>query len=304
MPFSADVGHLVAAGPLLLAAPVALAAGLLSFFSPCCLPLVPGYLSYVSGLSGAETGIERAWRPEALPPAQPQGASIAARMAARGGGGVGVVALPRRIRPHPAEQRRGSRRVVVGAGLFVLGFAAVFVSYGAAFGGAGFVLQSHPIAVRRALGTATILLGLMFAGFLARVPLLRASSYTRRLGYRPSIGLSGAPLLGALFAVGWTPCIGPTLGAVLLLSSQDGTATRGAFLGLVYALGLGIPFLLVAAAFSRAMRAVQFARRHATAVMRVGGIMLITVGVLQLTGEWAHLVAKLQGVISGTTLPL
>lgn len=276
---AAGVEHLVSTGPVLLALPIALAAGVLSFFSPCCLPLVPGYLSYVTGMSGAETAS-----------ASPRDGLAVADV---GPGTAG-----------PVTTKRGRRRTFVGALLFVLGFAAVFTSYGAAFGGAGFYLARHQVGVTRVLGALTIVLGLMFLGAFTRIPGLRATAGTVRLRYRPGMGLAGAPVLGVLFGVGWTPCIGPTLAAVLALSSTSGTAGRGALLSFTYAVGLGVPFLLVALAVGRMMSAVAFARRHAAWVMRAGGLLLVAVGVLQLSGAWTELIARMQGLISGTELPL
>jgi cytochrome c-type biogenesis protein len=276
------VTGLVSTGPLLLALPVALAAGALSFFSPCCLPLVPGYLSYVTGMTGADV------------------ATAPDRDSASAGTVAGDVAVPA-----PAGvDRAARRRTMLGTTLFVLGFAAVFTSYGAAFGGIGFQLQRHQFVVTRVLGGLTIVLGVAFLGAFARVPLLRGTQRSLRLTYRPAMGVAGAPLLGVLFAIGWTPCIGPTLAAVLLLASATGTATRGAVLAFTYAVGLGLPFLLMAAAFGRAVRLVGFARRHARVVMRVGGALLILVGIAQVSGVWTDLIARLQGTISGTTLPL
>ena len=291
---ASGVGQVVSNGPLLLAAPVAVTAGALSFFSPCCLPLLPGYLGYLGGITGQAVA-------EPAPTQSTRGERHRVR-AATNGTRVAVHAPPTTPASRaPVARLRGPVGPTV---LFVLGFAAVFVSYGAAFGGIGFTLQRHQLAVNRTLGIVTIVLGLLFAGSLARLPVGRLAMRTVRLAHRPRLGVAGAPVLGVLFAVGWTPCIGPTLAAVLLLSSQSGTAGRGAVLAFLYALGLGLPFILVAAAAGRILRVVVFARRHAGAITRAGGAFLIGVGVLELTGVWADLVARLQGFVSGTALPL
>ena len=253
-------------GPLILALPVAAAAGAVTFLSPCCLPLVPGYLSFVTGMAGAsgtQAGAARADPPE---------------LAAAGeGSAVAVAARPVAV-PSPPRAR-----VVAGTALFVLGFSVVFVAYGAALGGLGHLLTGHVQLLTRILGGLTILLGLLFAGVFDRF------SFAGRIvrpAARPKAGLAGAPLLGVMFGLGWTPCIGPTLTAVLALSASSGTAARGALLAFVYALGLGIPFLFVSLGFQAAMRAFAFARRHARLVTRIGGGMLVCVGLLEVTGAW------------------
>ena len=280
-----SVENLVSSGPLILAIPVAAAAGALTFLSPCCLPLVPGYLSYITGMSGA-----------AAVPA----ADGAAEGAAVTGGGTAAVAVaeaaaaasrPPRSRPVTRRVRRHpTGRAVAGTALFVLGFSAVFAVYGLAFGGLGHLLRAHNTGFTQVLGVITILLGLMFAGAFDRF------SFAGRIfrpAARPRAGLAGAPLLGVMFGFGWTPCIGPTLTAVLALSETSGTAARGAFLAFVYGLGLGIPFLIVAAAFQRAVNVLGFFRRNARLVSRIGGALLVVVGVLEVTGAWTSAIAWL-----------
>jgi cytochrome c-type biogenesis protein len=165
----------------------------------------------------------------------------------------------------------------------VLGFSVVFVAYGAALGGLGHLLTGHARLLTRILGGLTILLGLLFAGAFDRF------SFAGRIvrpSARPKAGLAGAPLLGVMFGLGWTPCIGPTLTAVLALSASTGTADRGALLAFVYALGLGVPFLLVSFGFQLAMRAFALARRRARLITMIGGAMLVCVGLLEVTGAW------------------
>ena len=284
------VTQLVTSGPLILALPVAAAAGAVTFLSPCCLPLVPGYLSFVTGMAGTG-GSPGATAGDAPGPVPPGGGSPdpdgSGGPDGTGGSGVTVAARPLATTVPPPP--RG--RVVAGTALFVLGFSVVFVAYGAALGGLGHLLTGHARLLTQILGGLTIVLGLLFAGVLDRF------SFAGRIvrpAARPKAGLAGAPLLGVMFGLGWTPCIGPTLTAVLALSASSGTVTRGALLAFVYALGLGIPFLLVSLGFQVAMRAFAFFRRRARLVTKIGGAMLICVGLLEVTGAWSTFMAWLQ----------
>ena len=292
---SGGVEHLVLTGPLILAAPIALAAGAITFLSPCCLPLVPGYLSYVTGMSGADA--QRAATAQA-PAARPAAAQAATARAAHGGGQATAATASAATATAPAGSGPGMAgpltaaapaavpargRTLLGTFLFVLGFSAVFASEGLAFGSLGVLLQRHSAGVTQVLGGVTIVLGLLFAGVFDRLPV---TGRIMRPSVRPRAGLAGAPLLGVLFALSWTPCVGPTLTAVLSLSFSSGGAVRGAVLAFIYGLGLGIPFLIMAFAFQRGMTAFRFARRHAQLITRIGGGLLVLVGVLELSGAW------------------
>ena len=236
-------------GSLLLAIPVALVAGLVSFFSPCVIPLLPGYLSYATGLSGAD--LEHA--------------------------------------------RRG--RMLAGAVLFVLGFSVVYVLLGWVSGSIGGWLVEWRDQLEIVLGIITILLGLAFAGL---VPFTQREWRVHQV---PAVGLAAAPVLGFLFGVGWTPCIGPTLAAITNLSLNEATAGRGALLSGVYCLGLGVPFIVAALAYRRALGAFGVVRRHQQWVTRIGGAMLVLVGLALLTGFWDQAVSWLQiHLVNDTTV--
>jgi cytochrome c-type biogenesis protein len=277
------IGHLVDSGPLLLAMPVALAAGAVTFLSPCCLPLVPGYLSYLTGMSGAAARTEEA---AAAAVAAPAGA---AQAAGAGGGTITVPVAAAPGRAVPAAPATG--RAVLGTLLFVLGFSVVFAVEALALSSAALTLHNDEKLLARILGGVIIALGLMFVGAFDRFSF---SGRIFRPQFRPRAGLAGAPLLGAVFGLGWTPCIGPTLAAVLTLGVSTGSSGRAVVLAFVYALGLGIPFLLVAVAVQRGISLFGFFRRHGRLITQVGGIMLIAVGVLEVTGAWSSAVVWLQ----------
>ncbi|CAI9419311.1 cytochrome c biogenesis CcdA family protein [Nocardioides sp. T2.26MG-1] len=271
MPVAMLAGNIqdtVLSGPIIAALLVAALAGLISFFSPCCLPLVPAYLGYVSGL--ANDG-----------PAE------------NSKGGVG--------RSVAVRQRTAASRTVLGAGLFVLGFSGVFTAYGAAFGEIGRQLTLHQDALLRISGALTVLMGLVFMGAMGKIPLLNR---TYKPSFAPRVGLAGAPLLGGMFAVGWTPCIGPTLAAVLTLSTTSATASRGALLTFAYSMGLGLPFLVAAASYGRANQTFAWVRHHQGLIARLGGTFLVLVGLAQLSGVWSTGMAQLQGLITGWQTPL
>ncbi len=244
------IADAIATGGLWLALPIAFAAGVVAFLSPCVLPLAPGYVSYITGLTGAE---------------------LADR-----------------------EGRHG--QVLAGSVLFVLGFSVVFVSYGALFGGIGDVLLAYADPISRVLGVGVIALA-----FMGLIPGLQREWRMHRL---PTWGVAGAPLLGLLFAIGWTPCIGPTLTAVQTLAFSQASAARGAILSLFYCLGLGLPFVLLAVAFSRFAGALGWVRRHYVWVMRIGGGLLIVVGLLLVTGLWTDLTIWLRVQVPGFETPL
>jgi len=236
-------------GPLAVALPIALLAGLVSFASPCVLPLVPGYLAYIGGFTDGRSRV--------------------------------------------AKGESGRGRLIAGVLLFVLGFAVVFVTFGVAFGAAGFWLIQWRDLITRLAGVVVIALGLAFIGQIGWL------QRTVRPNVAPAVGLVGAPLLGAVFAVGWTPCIGPTLAAIYSIALQGGSPWQGAALGLAYALGLGIPFLLIAIGFGWATGSVAFLKRHIRTINLVGGGLLIVIGILMVTGLWNQWMLDLGSVMLG-----
>jgi len=284
---SGGVEHLILSGPVLLAIPVAAAAGAVTFLSPCVLPLVPGYLSYLTGMSGTSAARRD--------PSQTQVPAAALVVAGRSTDApadptdpAAVPALPGGTAiTAPALPPRG--RVMLGTLLFILGFSVLFALEGVAVASVGSALQREWLT--QALGGLVIVLGLLFIGMFDRF------TFAGRIikpGLRPRAGLAGAPLLGVLFGLGWTPCSGPTLSAVMTLGYTSGTALRGGLLAFVYALGIGIPFLIVAFAFSRGVTLFGFARRHGRLITTIGGVMLIAVGLLEITGAWQAAVTWLQ----------
>lgn len=244
----ASIIDLVTSGSMLVALPIAVLAGLIAFLSPCVLPLAPGYISYVTGLTGADLA---------------------------------------------DDTSRHTGRVLAGSILFVAGFSVVFVSYGALFGGLGAQLLQYSDIINRVLGVLVIIMGLAFMGL---IPGLQREW---RMHSLPKWGVAGAPILGVLFGLGWSPCIGPTLTAVQSLAFTEASAARGAILSFAYCIGLGLPFILLGVLFSRAAGALAFVRRHYEVVMRIGGGMLVLVGILLVSGAWTQFTIWLRVTIPG-----
>jgi cytochrome c-type biogenesis protein len=227
----------IMSGFFITALPVAFVAGVISFLSPCVLPLVPGYLSFAAGFSVS----------------------------------------------------RG--KVFLGSILFVLGFSAVFVSYGAIFGGIGNQLVANEDLISRVLGVITIFLGFVFLGKFPFAPTFRPTIKTTG-------GLVGAPLLGILFGIGWTPCIGPALAAVQTLAFQESSAVRGALLSVGYCFGLGLPFIASGVFLDRSERLRKYLVKRGDLISKIGGVFLIVIGLLEVTGLWGQLMNSMRSLIS------
>jgi cytochrome c-type biogenesis protein len=227
----------LASGTLIAALPIALLVGLLSFLSPCVLPLVPGYVAYATGFASTKG------------------------------------------------------RVLLGSFLFVLGFTFVFASYGLAFGGLGSQIAAHEELITKVLGIFTMAMGTLFLGIFPFAPTIQPKISTTG-------GIAGAPLLGALFGIGWTPCIGPALATVQTLAFNEGSATRGAILSIGYSIGLGIPFILSGLFLDRSKKLRSFFVSKGSLISKVGGVLLILIGFMQFTGVWGDLMINLRSLIS------
>ncbi|GAA3593793.1 cytochrome c biogenesis protein CcdA [Klugiella xanthotipulae] len=252
-----DIQELVYSGQLWAVAPIAMLAGLLSFASPCVLPLVPGYLAYVGGFGTVAEGDE-----------------------------------------DPRAARRARGRLLLGVAFFVLGFTVVFVMIMVLAGTVGSFLVEWENLITRVMGVIVIIMGLVFVGQFSWM------QRTMKSTWQPRTGLIGAPLLGAVFAIGWTPCMGPTLTVIMGLSVQSGSAARAGILGIFYCLGLGIPFLLVALGFGWVSTSTTFLRRHIRAINIVGGAFLVVIGLLMVTGIWSQIMFALAAVMGSYDAPL
>jgi cytochrome c-type biogenesis protein len=262
-------GEVIISGQLLAALPIALLAGLISFASPCVLPVIPGYIGLLGAVSDTRKSDKSA--------ADARGQQAATRTA--------VVTRPARS------------RVALGATLFVLGFSVIYVISGAFFGQLGVWFLRYQDPIMRVLGIVVLLMGLVFLGVSG--PWQRTVKFNRA-----PAGLVGAPLLGAIFAIGWAPCIGPTLVAIQTLSFDSASAGRGALLAFVYCLGLGIPFVLAAVFWSSATGWIGWLKRHLRTINIVGASLIILIGLLMILGVWQMFVSYIGSILPGYVAPL
>ncbi|MGK5521995.1 cytochrome c biogenesis CcdA family protein [Micromonospora sp. URMC 107] len=266
--------ELAQSGPLLLAIGAAALAGLVSFLSPCVLPLVPGYLSYVTGLAGADLETRR-----------PSVRNDSADSADSAGGGVAV----RERTEAPRAAVKG--RVLAGTLLFIAGFTVVFTATAILFAGVGRVFFEYERTLEIVIGALIVALGLSYAGLL---PGLQREFRIQRL---PAAGLLGAPVFGAVFALSWVPCVGPTLGAVIGMAAVGGQTDRAVVLAVAYCLGLGLPFVVFGLGFERLLGVFRAVRRNSRWVTRLGGALLILIGLALVTGGWTNFVIWLQTTV-------
>ena len=275
-------GALIADGTLWVAIPLAVLAGLISFLSPCVLPLVPGYLGFIAGT--------------VAPRASTAGSDATENIETTASGGQTATLRRSRVAATPDTVGRG--RLLGGVLLFIGGFTLVFMALNILGGTFGMFLLQYEGVLTRILGVIVIAMGLVFIGMFG------LAQRTIRPQTRGNAGLIGAPLLGIAMGLGWAPCIGPTLAAILSVSWNLGDPGRGAVLGLAYSAGLGIPFVLLALGLGWATRSVAFVRRHIRTFNIVGGVMLVVLGILMVTGVWSQIMSQLQGVMASVPLPL
>lgn len=284
-------GQIIFDGSMFLAVGIAIAAGLVSFLSPCVLPLVPGYLGFLSGMA----------------PGSGQAAAAAAESAAVGGtatsgaavvNGAAVVGTASAATTKKISAEPGRGRLIAGVLLFIGGFTVVFVTIFLLGGTLGLFFMEFSDVITRVMGVVVIVLGLVFLGAFG------FAQRTVRPAFRGNAGLVGAPLLGLAMGIGWAPCIGPTMGSILALSINTGDVGRAAILGVAYSLGLGIPFVLIAFGFGWAAKSLTFLRRHIRVINIVGGGMLVLLGLLMVTGVWNEIMSRLASVVSSVELPL
>lgn len=249
--FSSGIVEVVTTGSLILAFPLAMAAGVVSFLSPCVLPLVPGFLSYAAGIAGARANSKRTTATKS--------------------------------------------RAFWGTLLFVIGFSIVFVSFGVLFGALGQTFIKYQQIIQTLSGVLIIVMGLGFLGF---IPALQREVRVHRV---PTGTLVGALVMGITFGIGWTPCIGPTLAAVQGMALSEANATRGAILSAAFCLGLGLPFIFIALTMERSVKAISILRSHSKLIMQIGGVLLIAIGLLLVTGFWDDLTIQLRNWASNWT---